>query len=372
MVKLIFDTELTGHHPEYINHLYTAAVKDTQNIYFFSIPKDGFDRMNNIFEWKNRNNIRFRLLTKDELLKIHGGLISKCITTSKLIKNISQEVKATKIILINLATVVPVLPLILSNSTKVSGIIYQIYLHNPKKGIRGFVDRLRYFVLSKSKSIDKVFILNDPCSADKLNKIYLTSVYKPLPDPLPYIERSKLENLRSKLPAEEKQNIFLHIGAMSERKGTIELLKAILLLPLDYNATFIFAGAVNKDIKDQFNHLTKKILDLGYNLLVYNQFITYDFFNNLCYTSDCILIPYKVTSQSSGIIGYASYFQKPVIGPNSGIIGDLVNKYHLGYLINEITPEAIADSILKFDHMYISEDYALSSSIENFSKTMLD
>lgn len=42
MIILIFDSEISGHHLEYIHHLHDAAVIDTQNQYIF-IVNNKFD-----------------------------------------------------------------------------------------------------------------------------------------------------------------------------------------------------------------------------------------------------------------------------------------------------------------------------------------
>ena len=41
-------------------------------------------------------------------------------------------------------------------------------------------------------------------------------------------------------------------------------------------------------------------------------------------------MPYHITNLSSGVIGYAALFGKPVIGPSKGLLGHLINKYQLG------------------------------------------
>ena len=62
---------------------------------------------------------------------------------------------------------------------------------------------------------------------------------------------------------------------------------------------------------------------------------------------DAVLIPYKNTESSSGIIGHAASSQKPVITINKGLLGDIVKQYKLGWLIEESSPVFIADGIRK-------------------------
>ena len=58
-------------------------------------------------------------------------------------------------------------------------------------------------------------------------------------------------------------------------------------------------------------------------------------------------MPYKRTSQSSGIIGYASQFSVPVLMPKKGLLKRLVRLYGLGYLYGGDCVDGLADAIRK-------------------------
>ena len=138
----------------------------------------------------------------------------------------------------------------------------------------------------------------------------------------------------------------MHFGALASQKGTLEILNAIEILNSSdlRDKCFIFAGKINKDIKDEFYKKYNKLKD-KVQLIVFDEFCEYSFFGSLCLSSDYILLPYKRTSQSSGIIGYGAQFNIPVIVPNSGLLGKMVRKNNLGYLIETGTDEKIADFI---------------------------
>lgn len=79
-------------------------------------------------------------------------------------------------------------------------------------------------------------------------------------------------------------------------------------------------------------------------------------------------MPYKVNTQSSGIIGYASQFNTPVLALAEGLIGKLVSKYKLGYTINEISPKAIAEFINQWEgkNKSIPKDYIEINTVGRF------
>ena len=59
--------------------------------------------------------------------------------------------------------------------------------------------------------------------------------------------------------------------------------------------------------------------------------------------ADYILIPYKNTAQSSGVISYASQFCVPVIGPAEGLLGNLIRKFDMGLCIENPNSYAMAE-----------------------------
>lgn len=81
---------------------------------------------------------------------------------------------------------------------------------------------------------------------------------------------------------------------------------------------FVFAGRVSKEIKDEFYKLMKNV-DGKARIVVYDESFSYEHLRDLCFNCDCVLIPYKNPNQSSGVIGYASHFGKPVNGSDKGL-----------------------------------------------------
>lgn len=374
MNTLIFDTTLTGHHLEYINYLYRAALKRDDEKFTFAVPKNEWEKVRGKCDWPYAINIRWILLDDKECHKASSGsLISKCFKTSKLIRHIAIKEKVDRIKLISIAGVIPFLPIILPNHIKLSGIIYKIYLRANKTGIKKLADYFRYLVMARSNSIDKVFILNDSRSAGKLNDIYHTDRFVSLPDPVPEIDTINCHDMRQELGITKDAKIFLHFGAMDKRKGTIEILRAINLIPKENleKYFFIFAGRLGDNLRTEFYDLANEAKLKGANIILRDEFCSYELLHSLCKTSDAILIPYLLTNLSSGVLGYASLHHKPVIGPSDGLIGQLIGENEIGSMIDEITPEKILCAITHFKPYRINNDYAEKNSIKSFIDTIL-
>ena len=368
MKVLIFDSEISGHHLEYVNNIYQGCDNYPNVEFIFVIPKINFRDYE--YEWKEIGNASFRFLNDGEQRSIKKGLIKRCLSESILIKKICKELNIDKLILINLAPVVPILPLLLPNTITVIGIIYHIYLWQPKGSIRNWIDRLRYKILAKKMNVKKILILNDRASADKFNTIFKTSKFKRLPDPLPNIPISKMD-LKNKYNINSDHIVFLHFGSLNWRKGTIDILQAIKLLSVDSKYTFIFAGKVSEDIKEEFYSLYNDLCK-DYSIVLIDEFCSYSYINSLCGISHCILMPYHISSQSSGVLGHASAHHIPVIGPSSGLIGQLIQDNKLGIGIERISPNTIACAIKDFVPYTVSASYAKKNSLEEFRNILLN
>lgn len=55
---LIFDYQLSGHHLEYIHHLYMAAIKEKNVNFVFSLPNN-FQEISNVLDWPSSPNVAF-------------------------------------------------------------------------------------------------------------------------------------------------------------------------------------------------------------------------------------------------------------------------------------------------------------------------
>lgn len=374
MRTLVFEPTLTGHHLEYLHHLYVGASKKSSCSYIFAVPEKQWLDVKNKFQWNSVKNIAWLMLDDEECKDAQSGsLIRQSWHIPKLIKKTIVRSGADSIILVTLSNSIPVLPFIVSRNIQISGIIYKIYLRAKQSILRKFIDRIRYSVMARSHKIKDVFILNDSRSAVELNRIYSTNKFVPLPDPVPEVNVCELRDLRQELGINPEEKIFLHFGAMDSRKGTIEILNALCIMPTDTisDKVFVFAGRVGESIRQSFYCKVDAARKHGANIIVKDEFCSYEYLNNLYYTADCILIPYLLTDLSSGAIGYAAVHRKAVIGPASGLVGDLIRDNHLGMTLDKITAETLADAIINFKPVEVNTDYAVHNTVDAFNSTIL-
>jgi len=352
---LVFDDQMTGHHLEYIHHLHEEASDNIDIDFIFAVPEK-FQDVKKQFVWKKSDNIQYHFLS-DENINISGNLIIQSYRKSKVVKKIALQHSIDEVFFITLISFLPAITLILPKNMKISGIIYLIYLYRWKNSSLALkiIDSLKYLLLGKRHNFKTIYILNDKSAPVYLNKKFHTSKFTYLPDPYQPIDESNLQNIRGKLEISDESTVYLHFGGLSARKGTLKILDALGALSKDElkGKSFIFAGKVYDDIRDEFYQKYRNLQD-KVQILCFDEFCEYSFLGSLCLSSNFILLPYSNTSQSSGVIGYASQFQIPVVVAKQGLLGKLVKRYKLGVLLEDASSFSIKNFLIN-GHNYRQE-----------------
>ena len=161
--------------------------------------------------------------------------------------------------------------------------------------------------MAHNKSIKKICICNDSSSAAFFNRKYQTMKFDRISDPYVSITLT-LPDFRKDNAVKEDAIVLSHIGVLSERKGTLNILKAIKEMSVvDRNQfVFVFAGKIDLDIKDEFYRLAAECSE-KYRLIIKDYFCSYEEISAICKSSNVLLIPYLNNSQSSGVLGYMQH-----------------------------------------------------------------
>lgn len=344
---LVFDDQLDGHHLEYLNHIYIGATKKKDEEFIFLVNPN-FKVISNKLLWPQSSNIIIDFISEADIVKLKTNKIFKAFYLCKILKKVLKKYNCNNIFLISLMAFMPFLPFFINKKIKISGIIYLIFLYRWRDSSiqKRFLDVIKYVLFAKFKTFENIYLLNDDISPIYLNKKFKTKVFSYLPDPFIPLQNTKLRNLRNELNVPTEKTIYLHFGALAKRKGTLDILEAISITNdmVLRDTCFIFAGKISDDIKNSFYLLTNK-LQCSTQIIIYDKFLDYEFIGSLCLTSDYILIPYRDSEQSSGVIGYAAQFNVPVVGPSNGLLGKLIKKYKLGYRLKNNSVKDIVEFI---------------------------
>lgn len=345
---LIYEMNLNGHRLEYIYHLYMLAV-DMPNDHFYFVVGESFNEKKKMFVWPEVPNISIETRAcedvqprgRQRLLRLYNSQKDLATMLSEYVKKYNID----KIFAISIIHYVPFLPVFLPTGVKIDGILYSLFPWEGKSFLFRKLDYLKYITFKLYGCFANIYTLNDRFSAAKLNKTFHTSKFKYLPDPYTKIEYNVNRDFRKENNISEDKIVFAHFGGLQSRKGTMVIMESLKLLTAEEREkyVFVFAGHIYDEIKqkfyDAYNSLKSSI-----HIIVKDEFCDYEYLASLCIGCNAILIPYLVTTQSSGLLGYASQFQKPVIAPSGGIIGRLVADFRLGITVPLVNKEILARS----------------------------
>jgi len=190
-------------------------------------------------------------------------------------------------------------------------------------------------------------------SLDPLFPQYAARYYKgghkvlEVPDPLP-VEANRLLRAETEgSPAESSSHrtSFLLFGALTQRKGIFEVLRALETLDATTGSriSVIFAGELDQTVRLRFLRRVRELLQHRPDLSVevVDRHIEDAELAERLSRCDWILLPYQRFVGSSGVLVWATAARKPVVAQDYGLVGALVRRYGLGIVVDSTKPVAL-------------------------------
>ena len=202
-------------------------------------------------------------------------------------------------------------------------------------------------------ALKNIFILNDPCGVDQLNRIHHTDKFKYLPDPVFHYD----SQTRPNLPVVKKGDImrFLIFGSISERKNISNTILAYSQAGLSMESELLIVGpGESQYVESQRREITQLFSpgNLHKRVLLINRYVSNTEMDEYFSSCDVCMLVYKDFFGSSGLLGRASLHGLKVIGPNAGLMQFLIEKYHMGLTADPDNVSAIRycmERISEFD-----------------------
>lgn len=375
---LVHTHSIGGHQLEYLHHIFMEALRRTNERFIFLIPIR-FNEDSNRMIWPKASHIELVVMQPEDEVPLGWGILRKGWRNSRTIRKYASKYEATDVIVVSLMEYLPFLSFSLDRRIRVRGIVYRIYLYEWKTEsfLKKCLDVLKYLLISHHRVYDRVMICNDTASAQYLNRLFDTEKFRYMPDPVGALPDYTGKDLRKELGISTSDTFFLHPGSMNAYKNTLSILKA--LCELDENSSVkpvvVFAGQVREGIQEEFGRLYREA-EKHARLFHIKGYLSFETLADLFHSCDYVLIPYKIKSQSSGIVGHAAYYGKPVVAVKGGVVGKLVRKWRLGYLLEDSSAASIccfiSESLRKSPESTKGNSYYTSHSIKGFCSSILD
>jgi glycosyltransferase involved in cell wall biosynthesis len=380
---LIFDSEISGHHTEYLEHLaqYLSGADDLSDYYFLVNPRfmEKFAYITEIA--KNANNVQWIFLQQKEYEKINSG--QQFVQSFKiyfLLKRYAEKLNISRIIIMHFNTL-QLAFCFFRPQFKVSGILFLQFFRQSKNTLKEKIRYCRKYFITKmfahNNSLESIFILNDEKAAQYFNREFKTAIFRMLPDPIPDLKPLENFNIYEEYKIETGRKIYLQAGVLSERKGSLEILDAIAYMERSEQEKMciIFAGKSEGDFREKLCGKIGCCKKTYLSQIVWiDEFISNELMKTLFDQCFCVLLPYKMPEASSGIYGHAVAAGKRIIGNARGLLGEMLKNYELGITIDTINGKSIANAIRNINTINdkITVNDKLSNTPEKFVRKLLE
>lgn len=161
--------------------------------------------------------------------------------------------------------------------------------------------------------------------------------------------------LRSKFGFNNSDKVLLFFGYIRHYKGLDILIESLKILRSeDKSYKLLVAGESYENEKIYLDLISQYKLESAVHME--NKFISNEDVGVYFYASDVAVLPYRSATQS-GILNMAYGFNKPVVITNVGGLAEFVVEDQTGVIVNESSPDSIANGIKKFFQLNQTIDF---------------
>jgi glycosyltransferase involved in cell wall biosynthesis len=215
-------------------------------------------------------------------------------------------------------------------------------------GLKKLRKRVAEKLFVKQSAIQNIFVLNDRDGVSLLNKIHHSSIFRYLPDPIFSYDGNQMKNVL--IPGQSDVFRYLIFGSMSERKNITNIILAYDQIKLQRKTELLIVGPCSESYLVYLNDLIAGLITidgLHKSIILRKEFVTNEQMNHYFSISDVCLLIYKDFFGSSGLLGRSALYNKRVIGPNTGLLRELIFDYKMGLIADPMDVQDIARSLAK-------------------------
>jgi glycosyltransferase involved in cell wall biosynthesis len=389
---IFFDASPTGHHGEYLENLICGISSDIASTCVIVAHPDLRDRLHSLCEERGSSiGLKFHSGADVEYLESAQGIVqigrrqlevlSKYMLQSEYVRVVLMHMNLHQYALHNWR--VP-------NDASIVGILLNPYTPARRAtGIRaklfalttGLRKRLQFCLILRNRQLEQVFLLNDQRMAECLNRWHpRRAIFAPLPDPLPALSKvCTTVEVGAGRPYR-----FLLAGSLTARKGCMEVLRALRRVGTESSRRIELrlVGRFRAEVGTYREQVMAEVESINeaydtIEITLDDHFVTHEQLSEEFAAADCVLVPYLQFYGSSGIIGHACRYHKPVISCQDGLIGELVREGGLGLCVDprdEFAFAAAVGRVLQNDFSYnvaAADEYVAAADYRGFASKLV-
>lgn len=223
-----------------------------------------------------------------------------------------------------------------SKNKKIIGTLH----HYPQNKIKEILFKI------SSKQIDKIIVHSDYLK-DQLINLGVQNIEVIDYPVFNKYEIDDIEKIKLEFGLDSKKYTISALGGTRQDKGLDILLDSFKYINENIkNKIQINICGKEEDIKRHY--IINKCKDLNISYRIKLDYLTDEEFYKNVAISDSIIIPYrKIFNGNSGPMTEGIYQNKPIVAPNSGNLGYLMENYNLGFTFESENPKSLALAIEK-------------------------
>jgi glycosyltransferase involved in cell wall biosynthesis len=386
MIIGFFEIYLSGHRYEHISHLMVYLQSNPTDDRSVFILHPDFVLPLAVQELVGNEELRFEIIrftSAEQQALQSGNILSRSINIFGLADGYARKYEVDHLHFLTLNDVQFALGMHRTRYT-VSGLQFKPFVRQQRKSVSQRINWLRKYYqtwfYARKKSVKSVFLLNDQSSASYLNSTFHTTKFRMIPDPVPDWLPEPGFSVRDYFKIPPGRKLLLHIGSLMKSKGTLDILDAFEYIPDSELAKFslLLAGkpvaGMESQITDCLAAIRRKSPEAS--VIYHNEFVSNSILKSFFEQCDAVLAPYHDAESSSGIVGHAIAFSKPVLVVKGGLPAEMASEQSLGFLIDSLSAEEVARGIggmltTKFTAKSPAEYLAFYNK-KNYSRMIID
>lgn len=386
---MIFELEITGHHPGYLRHLLRYWPDVETHLTFVVSPEFALHHPD-VVQTPTKATVTWRSITTRELHwyeQSKHSLVRRAWAEWRLYCRYAKKTKAEQGLIMYVDRFQLLLALRLFLPCPTSGIFFrpkfhydQFAAHHPARGeqLRTLRQEWLWRSALRHPQLKTVFSL-DPLAIEPLHTFGGNTQIIPLPDPVEYYPQvlAKTARLRQGLGLEPARKVLLIFGMIDRRKGIFQLLEALCQISpiMQEQLALLIVGPLAPNEQEAIMATIGNLQQQStVQIVLLNEFIEDDAIQPYFAAADLVLALYQRHVGMSAILVRAAAAGKPVLASDYGLMGKIVQQYRLGTVVDSTDSAQIAtvlerlspiDCNDEFDRQ-MSADFAAQNSAQRF------
>jgi len=394
---LVYDSSVSGHHPDYLSALYEFIAWRCDDIACTFVVPAAFSQL-----WPLQDkpkHIEFRFLDDSECAQIRNlsahkrAVYELTIIETVLTQAVLADNPFDECILMYLDYFQAALTRSKANlSVKIVGILFQPYTRIEKVAksqrrywsllFKSWRKRYRLSRLLSAGIVERICVPGDEYAVSQLRSRHGSNVeFVTLPEPyfsdLNGVQTQSSEagttttqiNIKSHYKIDLTRKVVLVFGRIIERKNVPNIIHAFQQLPsaIQSQTSLLILGGAAAPLQSEIQReVATAALRHPHVQIIYDpSYIDRQVAESAFAQCAFVAMPYQKAYQSSGILFLAAKHGKPVLASHVGLIADWVAQYSLGHCVD---PQDVHDIASGIQHL-VKRSGNMSAENDNLTRT---